>query len=488
MIPGSSFTNVPINVAGPAGRHRDKSYNSAETMNFMLERHQSGSSQALLVAWPGSKPYQLVATSPDRGAHFFNGLLYKISGNTLYQYDELKNETVIGTINGDERCVIVSDQNFMVITTPGFWFSFNKTSLTDIPEPSYFSSIGFSRGGTVDVIGGFFVFGCGSNNYAVSNFGDPTTLLEENTNLIASKSGDLKRVYFFDESLYLMSEKNIETHYLDGNSNPPVRKVQNGTMTVGVKDVHSVANSVRQMYWRGSNGYVYTLISTQANNITSGAAANAFETYAEDTAIAYVIDIQGAIYYVITFTENNDTWVYSESEGELTPGVNNWFQLSTGSEMDRYIGDFYVKAFDKHLVMKKKSGDILELDFDTFTDDGDTVVRMREIPPIHGGLLDKTGEGRRVEASWFTIKGKKGVGLITGQGVDPRIYLQISTDGGESFTNQEHVEIGRLGEAGFHVTWYFTESFYEATIRIVFYDPVFASIHSASMGLKMIGD
>lgn len=484
MIPGSSFTNVPINVAGHSGAHRDRSYNTSTTMNFIVEQHKSGASQALMVPFPGSVPYQSIATVGDRGMlPNFQDRLYKISGTTLYSYDQAKNETVVGTIPGSGRCVMVNDQNFLIITTGTQWFQFDGILLTE-----FFAPAGFSQGSSVDILGGFFIYDMGSNAYGVSDFGDPDNIRSINANTIASKSGDLKRIYSFDENVYLMSEKNIETHYLRGTSNPPIVKTNGGTMTVGLKDTHSVANSQRFVYFRGSDGYVYRFSSTQSINITSGAAANAFEAYGEDTATGYVIDIQGGTFYIITFLQNNATWVFSERSGELSPGINDWFQLSSGSEMDRYIGDFYVKAFDRHLIAKKNSGDILELDLDVFTDDGDTVVRLREIPPIHGGLLDKTGEGRRIEASWFTIVGKKGVGLITGQGVDPRVYLEISTDGGESYSNQEHVDLGRLGESMIRVTWYFTASAYEMSVRLKFYDPIFASIHSASMGLKFIGD
>lgn len=480
----SSYTNVPINVVGQSGRHRDSSYSTAETMNFIVEQHKSGASQGLMVPFPGSVPYQTVSTTGDRGMlPNFKDRLYKISGTKLYKYDSAKTETLIGTIPGSGRCVMVNDQFFMIIATGSKWFQFDGTTFTEFFAPS-----GFTQGSSVDILGGFFVYDMGSNAYGVSDFGDPDSIQAINTNTIASKSGNLKRVFTFDENIYLMSEKNIETHYLRGTSNPPIIKTNGGTMNIGLKDTHSVANSHRFVYFRGSDGYVYRFSSTQAVNITSGAAANAFETYADDTATGYVINIQGGTFYIITFVNNNATWVFSERSGELSPGINDWFQISSGADMDRYIGDFYVKAFGRHLIAKKNSGDILELDLDVFTDDGGTTVRMREIPPIHGGLLDKTGEGRRIEASWFTLVGKKGVGLITGQGVDPRVYLQISIDGGESYTNQEHADLGRLGDSMLKVTWYFTESFYEATVRIKFYDPIFASIHSASMGLKFVGD
>ena len=477
----TSFTNTKINIVGPTGAHRDLSFNSSETMNFILEANPSGPN---LSPWPGSDNYLSITATTPRGLHEFSGIGYKISDETLYSFlDDGSPAVDLGTIPGSGRCVMRDNGSVLIITTGIQWFQWDGVSLIE-----FFPPAGFTQGNSVDFLSKFAIYDLNDGNYGVSDFGDPDVVQSLNVAQAESSPDDLKRIYVFNENAYLMGNLTIETHYLDGTTNPPIRKANGGTMPIGLKDIHSVANSTNFVYFRGSDGYVYRFSSTQAVNITSGAAANAFETYADDTANGYVIKIQGGTYYVITFTANNATWVFSEKSGDLAPGVNDWFQISTGADMDRYIGDFYIKAFNKHLLEKKESGDIIQLDLDLFSDDREQIVRIRELPPIHGGLLSENGEGQRLEMSWLTIKGKKGVGLPSGVGVDPRVFFQISLDGGDSFTHDMQVHLGRTGESIRKLTWYFTASFYEATIRIKYFDPVFASLHSASIGIKFIGD
>lgn len=481
----SSFKTVPLNIVGPDAEHRDSSFSSQKTMNFIPESHNTGASNAILVPWPGSKPFSTITGTNPRGIREFGGVTYKISDTTLYSVDSIGVEASIGTIAGTQRCVMRDDGTNLIITTGTKWYQFDGVVLSEFSPPVTSTGLTLTAGNSVDFLNGFAIYDVSDGFFYMSDFGDPDSFQNNNFARAESSPDDLKVVFVFNERAYLMGSRTIETWFIS-SGNPPLKKTQNGTMPVGLKDIHSVAASQDFVYFRGDDGWIYRFSSTQAKNITSSYAANAFETFADDTAESYVVEIQGGTFYVINFTQNNQTWVFSESSHELSPGVNDWFRVSSGSEQDIYIGAMYHKAFNKHLIEKKNSGDILELDLNTFTDDGDCIARVRETAPINGGLLGK--EGSRLEMSWLEVVMKKGVGTASGSGVDPRIFLQGTFDGAESYSNEEEIEIGRTGETMFKVRWYHSESFYEAAFRVTGYDPVFYSIHSASIGLKFVGD
>lgn len=482
----TSFKNVPVNIVGPSAEHRDESYSAQVTMNFMPETHKTGATQALLAPWPGSKAFATIVGSNPRGMHDFGGMSYKISDTTLYSVTGSGVETLIGTIDGIQRCVMRDDGTNLIITTGSKWYQYDGTTLTSFTPPTTNTGLTLTPGNSVDFLNGFAIYDVSDGKFYMSDFGDPDNFQNNNFATAESSPDDLKVVFVFNERAYLMGSKTIETWKIS-TGNPPLKKIQNGTMPVGLKDIHSVASSNNFVYFRAAkSGLIYRFSSTQAINITSGFAANAFETFADDTVESYVIEIQGGTYYVSNFTANNVTWVFSERNHNLSPGIDDWFQLSTGAEQDQYTGAMYRKAFNKHLIEKKGSGDILELDLNTFTDDGEIIIRRRRTPPIHGGLLGK--EGARLEMSWFEVKMKKGVGLAAGQGVDPRVYFTASFDGSQSRSNEVEVEIGRTGQADLKIRWYKSASFYEADFEVIGYDPVFYSIHSASIGLKFMGE
>ena len=483
----TSFQNLPVNIVGPSAEHRDSSFSSQVTMNYIPESHKTGGSKALLVPWPGSKSFASIAASNPRGLRQVGSLLYKISDTTLYSVDSAGTETSIGDIDGTQRCILGDDGNNLIIATGEKWYQYAiaSSTLSEFASPTTNTGLALGQGNSVTFLNGFAIYDVDDGKFFMSSFGDPDGFESNNWATAESSPDDLKVVFAFNERVYLMGSRSIETWKI-ATGNPPLQKLQNGTMPVGLKDIHSVAASQNYFYFRGDDGWIYRVSSTQAINVTSGFAANAFETFADDTAEAYVIEIQGGTFYVINFTANNRTFVFSEKNHGLSPGVDDWFELSTGADQDIYIGAMYTKAFNKHLIEKKGSGDILELDLNTYTDDGDNIVRVRETPPINGGLLGQ--EGARLEMSWFEVTLKKGAGLATGQGSDPRIYLQGTFDGASSYSNEEEIEIGRTGEAMIRVRWYHCESFYEGAFRITGYDPVFYSIHGASIGLKLVGD
>jgi hypothetical protein len=483
----TSFQNIPLNIVGPSAEHRDSSYSSQITMNFVPETHKTGATQSLLVPWDGSLPFATIAGSNPRGIYEFGGITYKISDAVLYSVTSAGVVATIGIIEGSNRCIMRDDGVNLIVTTGFKWYQYSTSTstLTEFSPPTLSTGLVVTAGNSVAFLNGFAIYDVSDGKFLMSDFGDPDNFQTNNFATAESSPDDLKFVFVFNERAYLMGSRSIETWYVS-TGNPPLQKTQNGTMPVGLKDIHSVAASQNFVYFRGDDGWIYRFSSTQATNITSSFAASAFETFGNDTAEAYVREYQGGTYYVINFTANNQTWVFSERNHSLSPGIDDWFQLSSGEDLDSYIGAGYFKAFNKHLIEKKGSGDILQLDLDTYTDDGSVIVRVRETPPVNGAALGKPGG--RLEMSWLEILMKKGVGTASGAGVDPKIYIQGTFDGANSYSNQEEVEIGRTGEAMMKVRWYHSESFYEASFKIIGYDPVFYSIHGASIGLKFLGD
>ena len=89
--------------------------------------------------------------------------------------------------------------------------------------------------------------------------------------------------------------------------------------------------------------------------------------------------------------------------------------------------------------------------------------------------------------SSFTLIMETGVGLIAGQGVNPKIMFQASYDGGKSWSDEDWVEIGRMGEGRVKVVWDNMASAYEIMIRVRVSDPVFISFHGASINIREAG-
>jgi len=104
---------------------------------------------------------------------------------------------------------------------------------------------------------------------------------------------------------------------------------------------------------------------------------------------------------------------------------------------------------------------------------------------IDGRVLNSPGA--RLQMSRFELIMEKGIGLLTGQGEDPRIMIESSKDGGKSWSAGTWMRIGRLGETQLRAEWYSMMTFYDLIIRITITDPVFVSIYRAAIDLRVAG-
>jgi hypothetical protein len=80
-----------------------------------------------------------------------------------------------------------------------------------------------------------------------------------------------------------------------------------------------------------------------------------------------------------------------------------------------------------------------------------------------------------------------GVGVIDGQGDNPRIMIEYSDDGGNTWNGGSWPRVGRLGEFTLQVEWFNLGTFYDRIFRISSTDPVNYSIFSATIDLRLAG-
>jgi len=462
-----TFKTIPVEFIGGSYQHRSRSLSSQVTMNLIPEFMASGKTRGALTSWPGSKSFS-AGSGIDRGMHVFAGSLYKVSGTTLEKIGSNGTRTVIGTVDGSSPCIFADDGFTMRIATGSKDYQLVGAAFSQITDPD------LNPGNSVAYINQQMVNDSFKGQFQVSDVGVPGSIAANNFATAESSPDNTIRVYTFNERLYLFGDRDsTETWWNSGTGNPPFDRVQGGTMNVGISSPYSVASTTEFVYFLGFDNSVYRFSATQPELITPPVIAAVFQRFNTTTdARSYVVNIEGMSFYVINFPSEGQTWAYNED-------ANLWFQLSSGASEDNYLGTSYAEAYGKKYIAS--NGNILELDCDVFTDNGDTVIRERVSSPI------TSQTGGRIEMSSFTLVMETGVGLITGQGVNPKIMFQASYDGGKSFSDEDWVDIGRMGAGRVKVEWYNMASAYEIMIKVRVSDPVFISFHSASIMIREAG-
>lgn len=466
------FQTVPVQVVGPSYQHRSLPLSAQSTKNMYPEVLPSGKVPHALLPWPGYVGFSASASAADRGMHVFNNVLYQVAGTTLYSISSGGTRTTIGTIAGNNRCIFADDGTSLVIVTGSTGYYYSGGTLSQITDADYVGGDSVAQYSTL------FIYHNADDDYCISDAGTPNTINGLNKGSITAKSGNIKRVYVKNKLVYFFKEKSFEIYY-PATGNPPVDEVQNAKGDIGAASVHGVCETTDFVYFVGHDKQVYRIQQFQEQKITPPAIANAFESYTTSDAIAYSMLLEGQWFVVVRFPTSGKSWMYCEM-------ADSWVELTSGNLETIYPPSSYAYCYGKHLVADADTGEIWELNLDTFTNDGDEIIRERVTMPISGVQIQQPG--KRLEMSRFELLLETGVGTATGDGAVPQVMFSASFDGGKSWTNEDWIEIGRTGEGRIKVEWYHMESFYDAVIKIRISDPVFFTIQAAAIDIQLDGD
>ena len=75
---------LPFPVVGPTYVNRSLPVSAQVTRNFYIDLSPQGNEPASLQPFPGLKPFATTGSGKNRGMGVLNGVLYTITGTTLY--------------------------------------------------------------------------------------------------------------------------------------------------------------------------------------------------------------------------------------------------------------------------------------------------------------------------------------------------------------------------------------------------------------------
>jgi len=470
------YTTLPINISGPTYRDRSRPLSSQETRNIYHELVESGKEQYVLKSFPGQKSFGSATAGEDRGQHQMREVGYRVIGTDLYEISNTGTHTNRGDVPGTDRCIIASDGINMFLVANGIVSQYSSATnlVTAVTDVNIVGAI------SVDFINNQFVYTFPQLT-VFSVVGDGSTALGTNAVNSEINGDDLVRDYVFDQTLYRFGTRSCPNWWNSGVGTPPFTRIEGQQVATGLAAKHSITSSRSYIYWLGTDLQVYRARSGQEEPISSAVVSGEIQGYAKiDDAFGEVFTIDSKTMYLLTFPTENKTWCLSE---EL--GVNGWFELSEGITSNRYNAGSIVEVYNKVLIGDRSNGSLYELDFSTYDQGGSTWRRRRVIGSVNGDAFKQKGKRVKIKRMEFLLE--TGVGLSTGQGSDPKIMLEYSTDGGRSWKTGSWLRIGRQGETNVRAEWFTIKSFYDMMVRLTTSDPVALNLYSAAVDIKLSG-
>lgn len=474
-----AFQTIPVNVTGPSYQSRSRPLSSQVTQNWYQQFSEQGKDPYVLLPFPGLKLLGN-AEGIDRGFHRMAEINYQVKGTSLYEIDKLGVHILRGEIPGTGRTIIADDGiNMYIVADLKAWKYTTDTNLV-----TQVTNSNITGAKSVDFFNNQFIY-TKDKFSTVSNVGDGSEA--SGLNIIGEETlpDDLVRDYVFDEIIYRMGVRSVVGWYNSGVGSPPIEKLQGRIFSVGLAAIHSVAHTDQAFYWLGDDFAIYRASGGSEERISTDAISNELQKYSEvDDAIGNTFTFEGQNFYQITFPSGNKTFVINE-----TLGQNGWFELSSGvnnpNQSSKYQGTSIIDAYGINMIADVSNGNVYKLDLDTYMNNGEPLQRIRATQSVNGDLLG--AKGKRVQMSELKLIMETGVGLIAGQGDDPRIMIEYSDDGGNTWNGGSWPRVGRLGQFTLQVQWYNLGSFYDRIFRVSTTDAVNYSIFSATIDLRLAG-
>jgi hypothetical protein len=233
---------------------------------------------------------------------------------------------------------------------------------------------------------------------------------------------------------------------------------------VGTQSPYSIASNQSCVYFLGGDRNIYRVVGLQNVPIGNPAIGQAISKYSDvSDAVGMCFSFDSLNFYLLRFPTGNETWLYNEN-------ASAWTNMAYGVNGDQHLIGSYVNVYGKHIVSDRRNSNLYELDFNTFTDNGNVIQRQRDTVKVTGAVLghpDKT-----VFMSKLTLVCERGVGITSGQGSNPRVMMSYSDDNGNTWSAERWGYLGVMGRYDIPVEWHGLGSFKERIFRFKVSDPV----------------
>jgi hypothetical protein len=475
---------------------------------------EAGKEPAFLQRCPGLRLLATVGSGPIRGLWSFSSganRAFVVSGSELYQIDTNWNSTLIGSVSGTGPVSMTDNgtQLFIAANGPSYIYNTATNVFGAITDPDFPGAV------TVGYIDGYFVFNePNSQRIWVTQLLDGTSIDPLDFASAEGSPDGVVGLIVDHREVWLFGTNSVEVWYDAGAADFPLQRIQGAFNEIGCAAPYSIAKLDNGLFWLGSDargrGIVYRANGYTGQRISTHAVEWQIQQYGNlSDAIGYTYQQDGHAFYVLIFPQANTTWVFDVSTGAWheRAGWNN-------GSFTRHRSNCQVNFGDEIVVGDFENGNIYAFDQDVYADNGSIQRWLRSWRAL------PTGQNTLKRTAHHTLQldCESGVGLngidpfdpeppiddtldlnfvlqqyevyetpVTTVGVNPKVMLRWSDDGGHTWSNEHWSEMGRIGQYGRRVFWRrlgMTMKLRDRVYEISGTDPVKIAIMGAELNIS----
>lgn len=284
---------------------------------------------------------------------------------------------------------------------------------------------------TSDYVSGYSIFGYADRTFYKSAINSTKSIDALDFATFEQRAGKLKRVKEHGGELVGMCSTWLEFWRDTGDADFPFSPI--GWKNRGLKAANAVVSSDNTMMFPGDDNNVYRLVNYDPQIISTPEVARLIQDDANGEDISgFGFDREGHAFACLTGTD----WTRCYDSATKV-----WHARKSYGQ-DRWRANYSMRAWGKTIVGDRLSGKLFYLDKDTFSEDGEHLVWQVVSPPMHafpnGGIVDA-----------LHLDIATGYGSL---GSTPKVMLETSTDGGNTFTQYRELSLGVPGQYQARVT------------------------------------
>lgn len=455
------------NFIGPAYNLRNAQYSCQTCVNWYVEAHETASGKgfqpAQLTARPGMLPTALTTLmAGSRGGYVAsNNTLFWVFGNRLYRINTDPSiaawtSTLVGEVtSGTDKCIF-TDNGFdlFIVAANAVWTCPLSGSTPPVQQISGLYSQG---AGKMTFLGGYVIFTRPNSN--VFYWTNALSTVVDGSNFASAEANPDQIVGIINNSqaLHVFGRKTIEIWAANTSADIAARAFvpqTNALIETGCIAPATVKKMAQTVAWlsaddRGGpmlvlgNGYAAPV------RVSTFPLEQKWATFSADSiASAYgdVINFGGHVFYVLTFRDADETYVYDHTASQQLgkPCWHTWQSFDGNGTLGRWAGVGLVYFNGFYVTGDADSGTLCVLDADTGYD----------ISPTRPICVERAGPviSSELRTQFFsTLTLDFAVGTTTDLTLSPKVLLQISDDGGRTWSDERWEECGQTGQFGLRV-------------------------------------
>ena len=435
---------LEIPFTGPSYASSSRMISGQECVNFYLRSYPDlGKDKYALIGVPGLENWIDLGSDPVRGSLVIGATLYVVVGNSFYSVDTEGGYTLISILGTTSGIVSMATNGVDIVIVDGYSgyvYDLEEETLSLIDSPTFPNGTK-----TISYIDGYYlVSNPNTGQIWRSDWQDGSSWGGLAFSTAGADPDNVVGLIVDHGDVWVIGEYTTEIWYNTGAQIFNFARIEGALIEQGGVSPYGVCKANNAVYWVGrdrlGNGQIFQAVGRQPKVISTPPIVYALSQYTTiDDVVSFAYQMGGHVHVVFTFPSAKATWVYDST-------VGLWHERSSRIDGDDtyWRGICHSVLSGSHIVGDWSTGKLYKMKSDVYDEGGEVLISTRI-----SQIIRKVQNRITIDEIKFLCE--VGVGLVTGEAedVDPMALVSWSRDGGNTWSPEVDVPLGKIGEYDF---------------------------------------